>query len=86
MKQYLYDGPVMELDICIRRRWKASTYAVSEDKARSNLTYRYKKENAIFMGKRINLPGKITTVVEEKEEAKWTIINQIPIDLGRSSR
>jgi len=82
MREYLYDGPVMELDICIRSRWKASTYAVSEDKARCNLTYRYKKENGIFMGKKINLPGKIVTV-EKKEEKKWTIINQIPIDLGR---
>lgn len=85
MKQYSYDGPVMELDICIRSRWKASTYATSEDKARCNLTYRYKKENNIFMGKRIRLPGKLV-IVENKEETKWTIINQIPIDLGRSSR
>ena len=37
MNRYVYDGPVMEFDTCVTRRWKASTYAVSEKKAKSNL-------------------------------------------------
>lgn len=40
---YSYDGPVMEFERCITNHWKASTYAVSEKKARSNLTFQYKK-------------------------------------------
>ena len=35
MNQYAYDGPVMEFDTCVADRWKGSTYAVSENKART---------------------------------------------------
>lgn len=45
MNLYLYDGPVMEFDNCVANRWTASTRAVSEKKARSNLTYQFKKKN-----------------------------------------
>lgn len=40
MKEYRYDGPVMRFDNCVQSRWKASTYALSEAKAKSNLAYR----------------------------------------------
>ena len=49
MNMYSYDGPVMEFDNCVANRWIASTRAVSEKKARSNLT-------------KIILPGKISLV------------------------
>jgi len=55
MNRYVYDGPVMEFDTCVTRRWKASTYAVSEKKAKSNLAYRYKKPTNL----KITLPGKV---------------------------
>ena len=42
MNMYSYDGPVMEFDNCVANRWIASTRAVSEKKARSNLTYQLK--------------------------------------------
>lgn len=60
MKTYEYDGPVMNDGGCELSRWKASTVAPSESKARSNLIYRFKKEHGIFMGARISLPGKFT--------------------------
>lgn len=62
MKQYSYDGPVMEFDRCIANRWKASTYAVSEKKARSNLTYQYKKRNNKLPNTKITLPGKLILI------------------------
>lgn len=62
MNQYSYDGPVMEFDICVMTRWKASTYAVSEKKARNNLTYRFKKENNRVPNAKITLPGEIKLV------------------------
>ena len=62
MKQYSYDGPVMEFDRCIANRWKASTYAVSEKKARSNLTYQYKKRNNKLPNTMITLPGQIILI------------------------
>ena len=62
MNQYSYDGPVMEFDNCVMARWKASTYAVSEKKARNNLAYRCKKENNRVPNTKITLPGEIKLV------------------------
>lgn len=62
MNKYSYDGPVMEFDRCIANRWKASTYAVSEKKARSNLTYQYKKKNNKLPNTMITLPGQIILI------------------------
>lgn len=62
MKQYTYDGPVMEFGRCIANHWKASTFAVSERKARCNLAYRYKQENNKIAAAKITLPGKIVLV------------------------
>jgi len=62
MKQYSYAGPVMEFDKIVANRWEASTYAVSEKKARCNLAYRFKKENNKTPATKITLPGKIVAV------------------------
>ena len=62
MKQYSYDGPVMEFGRCVANHWKASTFAVSESKARCNLAYRYKKENNRIVTTKITLPGKLVVV------------------------
>lgn len=62
MKQYTYDGPVMEFGRCVASHWKASTFAVSERKARCNLTYRFKKENNKIATAKITLPGKLVLV------------------------
>lgn len=59
MPRYSYKGPVMEFGRCISNRWEASTYAVSEGKARSNLTYQYKKQHNKVAGTKITLPGEI---------------------------
>lgn len=67
MNRYSYDGPVEEFGKCISRRWKASTYAASESKARSNLTYQFKKAYNKVPSAKITLPGKIT-LDERKEE------------------
>jgi hypothetical protein len=40
MQQYQYDGPVMRFDDCVQHRWKATTVAPTEAKAKSNLAYR----------------------------------------------
>lgn len=64
MNQYIYDGPVMEFGVCIADRWRGSTYAKSEKKARSNLNYQFKKQNNRVPGARIVLTGKIDMVDE----------------------
>lgn len=64
MNQYAYDGPVMKFGTCVATRWKASTYAVSENKARSNLTYQFKKRHNRVPGTKITLPGKVIMINE----------------------
>lgn len=63
MTLYSYEGPVMKFDVCIDRNWRGETFAHSEAKARSNLAYRYKKENGLAANARITLPGKINVSV-----------------------
>lgn len=61
MNQYSYDGVVKEFDTIILNRWRGSTYAVSEKKARSNLIYRYKREHGKSSDSKVTLPGKLIT-------------------------
>lgn len=59
MNCYVYEGPVMEFDRCVQHCWKTETMAPSEAKARSNLAYRWKKENGRVPRCKVTLPGKI---------------------------
>ena len=59
MNQYSYDGVVKEFGTIISNRWRGSTYAASEKKARSNLIYRYKREHGKSPDSKITLPGKL---------------------------
>ena len=49
----------MELDRCIADKWEGCTRAVSEKKARANLTYQYKVSNGKAPRSKITLPGKL---------------------------
>lgn len=62
MHEYFYSGPVKEFDKVIVNHWDATTYAVSEKKARSNFTFQFKKEYGRSVNARISLPGKITMI------------------------
>lgn len=59
MALYSYNGPVLEFDKIVANNWSAQTYATSEAKARSNLAYRFKKDNGKVPRTKITLPGKI---------------------------
>lgn len=52
----------MEFDRCVANSWSGETIAVSAKKAKSNLTYQYKKQNDRIPGSKIFLPGKIEEV------------------------
>jgi hypothetical protein len=52
----------MEFNTCIEHCWKASTFAVSENKAKSNLAYQYKKKNNKLPNTKITLPGKVAAM------------------------
>lgn len=62
MQQYQYEGPVMSFETCVRSKWIATTSAISEKKAKSNLVYRYKRENGLLPSASIRLPGKIVPI------------------------
>ncbi len=62
MPRYIYKGPVMEFGTLLTDIWEGETVAPSEKKARSNLTYQFKKRNNRIAGTRITLPGKIMMV------------------------
>ncbi len=59
MHRYSYTGPVCEFGRVVQNNWNGSTTAVSEKKARSNLTYQWKKNNNRLPATVITLPGKI---------------------------
>lgn len=59
MNTYYYYGPVMEFNRYIADKWEGSTRAVSEKKARANLTYQYKVSNGKAPRSKITLPGKL---------------------------
>lgn len=44
MPLYSYDGPVMKFNVCVDHHWKGQTEAPTEAKAKSNLTFQYKKQ------------------------------------------
>lgn len=62
MARYLYRGPVMEFDRCIVNSWTGQTEASSETKAKSNLSYQFKKHNNRTANAKITLPGKLLKV------------------------
>jgi hypothetical protein len=62
MNQYSYEGPVKEFDRIVSSKWKATTYAQSEAKARSNLAFQYKKMYKKSASSKITLPGKIVLI------------------------
>lgn len=59
---YEYEGPIMVFNTCVASNWRGSTYAVSEEEARNNLTYQAKKLLNKLPSTRVTLPGKITLV------------------------
>lgn len=59
MYLYMYSGPVNKFGLTVHSHWKGYTYAVSEAKARSNLTYQFKKEFGMAPNEKITLQGKV---------------------------
>jgi len=59
MQFYIYEGPVMSFNKCIKNKWKGRTYATTKDKALTNLKAQYKKEKGLTLTTSISLPGKL---------------------------
>ena len=67
--RYYYDGPVMEFNKVIANNWSSNTYAPSARKARSNLTYQFKKQFNRAPSARITLVGEVKRVGGEERLA-----------------
>jgi hypothetical protein len=67
MLNYKYDGPVLNTPYTgvINNRWVASTCAISEEKAKSNLAYQYKKKYGLVANTKIYLPNSLMEVQYE---------------------
>lgn len=62
MRRYIYEGPVKEFDKLVAEHWCGETFAPSEKKARSNLTYQYKKSHNKSTLTKITLTGSIIEI------------------------
>lgn len=60
--KYSYEGPVLEFGRVIANNWRATTFAPSEKKARSNLTYQFKKQFNKAPATKITLAGDINLI------------------------
>lgn len=59
-RQYTYEGAVYAFNDIVSYRWKASTWAVSKEKAIANLKYRFRKSAGMIQSIPITFSGKIT--------------------------
>lgn len=59
MHKYYYSGPVMLFERCITNNWHGETMAPTAEKAKSNLIFRFKKENNMLPNTKISFVGKV---------------------------
>ena len=57
--RYGYYGPVKIFDRLVAENWYGETIAESEDKAKSNLAYQYKKSHNLSARSKVILPDKV---------------------------
>ena len=61
-QKYAYDGSVLVFDTLVADRWKGETMAPNARKARSNLSYQFKKQSNRMPGVKVTLPGEVKMV------------------------
>ena len=59
-KKYTYEGAVYAFDNLASSHWTASTWAVSESRAISNLKYRFRRFAGMVNNTPITFSGKLT--------------------------
>ena len=60
--KFEYDGPVLEFGRLVANRWRGETMAPTARKAKSNISFQYKRANNRNPGVKVSLPGKIKMV------------------------
>ena len=61
-QKYMYDGPVLVFDTLVADHWKGETMGPNARKARSNLSYQFKKQSNRMPGVKVTLPGEVKMV------------------------
>lgn len=61
-QKYMYDGPVLVFDTLVADHWKGETMAPNARKARSNLSYQFKKQSNRMPGVKVTLPGEVKMI------------------------
>lgn len=56
---YSYCGAVTSFGNILSNRWSGCTCAASEEKARNNLAFQFRKQMGLILAVPISLPGKI---------------------------
>lgn len=56
---YSYCGAVTSFGTILSNRWTGHTCAVSEEKARNNLAFQFKKQMGLVLAVPVSLPGKV---------------------------
>lgn len=64
LKHYIYDGPVLMFGRLVTGRWIGETWAESNNKAKSNLTYQFKKSNNLLATGAVMLLSPVEEVIE----------------------
>ena len=59
-KKDSFSGTVLKFGVPICNNWEAETFALTKNKAMSNLKYRFKKENNLASFANVELVGTIT--------------------------
>lgn len=62
LNKYEFVGAVYIFNKMVAPHWYGQTYAVSEEKARSNLEYQYKKKHGYLPNANIHLSGDLMLV------------------------
>lgn len=61
MPKYLYDGPVMVFGKFVGN-WRGETFAHSEDKAKSNLAFQFRKQNNRASNTVVEFPNELKVI------------------------
>ena len=63
---YAYEGEVYAFDSLVMTEWKAETWAVSEEKAKANLKFRFRNEYNLSKITPLLLPGRFKVIAEHE--------------------
>lgn len=67
--KFVYEGPVCQFGRLLTNKWRGETWATSERKALSNLSYRFKTEHNMVAGAKIELDADFmheSTAIEDE--------------------